>query len=441
MQSRPSSTSGSFPALSRTPTVVPVPRSVPVPSSIRSQNPVSGSVPGFQGLGPFGMGSNGTSNGAGNINGMGFQSNGGFMNRNVQGQFGNVQMGGRPQGFQDGFSGQQMGKGNDFVLHNEEFPTLGATGPQVMNSNTGAVTSGNQNLGQGVQGLQGSNALNLQMQQLLIYQQMQQQQQLQQLQLQYQAQHQQQLLAAALHAQQAQQAIMLPGLNAPANVPESSTVFDLSSVANTLPTLSTVVKDTVANKSVGSSASSNHLSNNVGNYGLLGLLSVTKLTDPDIIALSLGSDLSSFGLDLNSQDVLYPSFDSPFGDSKNSKELSSSLPACYNITPPVLKQSHLTRFIVETLFYIFYNMPRDQIQVFAAKELYLFSFFSFQYRYNRGWKYHKQTQSWFKSESVNGAAPLTVFDLQAWKMRPFQETAALRQSTLTFMSLEEIMNL
>lgn len=35
-------------------------------------------------------------------------------------------------------------------------------------------------------------------------------------------------------------------------------------------------------------------------YGLLGLLDVIRMTDPDANALSLGTDLTTLGLDLNS---------------------------------------------------------------------------------------------------------------------------------------------
>jgi len=47
------------------------------------------------------------------------------------------------------------------------------------------------------------------------------------------------------------------------------------------------------------------------------------------------------------------------------------LPTCYYMQPPALKTSHLSKFLLETLFYIFYNMPRDTLQVYAAKELYV----------------------------------------------------------------------
>jgi hypothetical protein len=64
----------------------------------------------------------------------------------------------------------------------------------------------------------------------------------------------------------------------------------------------------------------------------------------------------------------------------------------YYMQPPALKTSHLAKFTLETLFYIFYNMPKDTLQVYAAKEL-----------YKREWRYHKELKLWF-SRATNAAA-------------------------------------
>lgn len=53
------------------------------------------------------------------------------------------------------------------------------------------------------------------------------------------------------------------------------------------------------------------------------------------------------------------------------------LPACYkNVNPPPAI-SKIFQFSDETLFYIFYTMPRDVMQEAAAQELYVFSNFTF----------------------------------------------------------------
>ena len=57
-------------------------------------------------------------------------------------------------------------------------------------------------------------------------------------------------------------------------------------------------------------------------YGLLGLLSVIRMTDADRNALALGSDLQSLGLNVKSSDKLYDTFGSPFVDTPVTREPS-----------------------------------------------------------------------------------------------------------------------
>ena len=49
-------------------------------------------------------------------------------------------------------------------------------------------------------------------------------------------------------------------------------------------------------------------------YGLMGLLSVIRMTDQDLSTLALGTDLTTLGLNLNSSDCLYATFASPWAD-------------------------------------------------------------------------------------------------------------------------------
>lgn len=50
-------------------------------------------------------------------------------------------------------------------------------------------------------------------------------------------------------------------------------------------------------------------------YGLLGILKVIKMTDPDLNTLALGMDLTTLGLNLNSPDTLCTTFAGPYADS------------------------------------------------------------------------------------------------------------------------------
>ena len=92
------------------------------------------------------------------------------------------------------------------------------------------------------------------------------------------------------------------------------------------------------------------------------------------------------------------------------------LPMCYYMQPPALKTGHLSKFQLETLFYIFYALPKDVLQAYAAQEL-----------YTREWRYHGELKRWFKragptdgvANSSNGAAQYLCFDINTWERRLF----------------------
>ncbi|CAI0475078.1 unnamed protein product [Linum tenue] len=119
-------------------------------------------------------------------------------------------------------------------------------------------------------------------------------------------------------------------------------------------------------------------------FGLLGLLSVIRMSNPDLTSLALGIDLTTLGLNLNSTENLHKTFGSPWSDEPAKGDPEFSVPQCYHAKqPPVLHQGYFSKFTVETLFYIFYSMPKDEAQLYAANEL-----------YNRGWIYHKEQRLW-----------------------------------------------
>ncbi|OIW09167.1 hypothetical protein TanjilG_11305 [Lupinus angustifolius] len=120
-------------------------------------------------------------------------------------------------------------------------------------------------------------------------------------------------------------------------------------------------------------------------FGLLGLLSVIRMSDPDLTSLALGIDLTTLGLNLNSSENLHKTFGSPWSDEPAKGDPEFSVPQCYYAKqPPALHQGYFSKFSVETLFYIFYSMPKDEAQLYAANEL-----------YKRGWFYHKEHRLWF----------------------------------------------
>ena len=96
------------------------------------------------------------------------------------------------------------------------------------------------------------------------------------------------------------------------------------------------------------------------------------------------------------------------------------LPMCYYMQPPALKTGHLSKFQLETLFYIFYALPKDVLQAYAAQEL-----------YTREWRYHVESKLWFKratsseipnnNSASSGAAgangQFIYFDINTWERR------------------------
>ncbi|GFS30658.1 NOT2 / NOT3 / NOT5 family [Actinidia rufa] len=120
-------------------------------------------------------------------------------------------------------------------------------------------------------------------------------------------------------------------------------------------------------------------------FGLLGLLSVIRMSDPALTSLALGIDLTTLGLNLNSAENLHKTFGSPWSDEPAKGDPEFSVPQCYYTkSPPALTESAFGKFPLDTLFYIFYSMPKDEAQLYAANEL-----------YNRAWFYHREVRLWF----------------------------------------------
>jgi CCR4-NOT transcription complex subunit 2 len=131
-------------------------------------------------------------------------------------------------------------------------------------------------------------------------------------------------------------------------------------------------------------------------------------------ALVLGTDLTTFGLNLNASESLYPNFISPFSDNTQSDEPNYKTPDCYMMHPPALKSEHLAKFQTETLFYMFYQLPRDVLQACAAQEL-----------YRREWRYHGELKIWLKPRTqqeivqAHSNIQFIYFDIKSWESRLF----------------------
>jgi CCR4-NOT transcription complex subunit 2 len=181
-----------------------------------------------------------------------------------------------------------------------------------------------------------------------------------------------------------------------------------------------------------SSAASGAVGGGIGQeaYGMLGLLSLIRAPERDIQSLSLGADLTQIGLNLASPEPLHATFPTPWAREPATApalEPHVALPSCYRLPQPALKTGHLSKFDVTTLLYIFYAMPRDVLQAYAAQEL-----------SGREWRYHKDLRLWFlrtagppltappgtpSHQAALSAGTWVYFDVNAWERRPFTGSA------------------
>lgn len=248
--------------------------------------------------------------------------------------------------------GMGVGQGAPFV--DEDFPALPGAGAGGAGRQEGAAGAAQlqqlqQQMGVAEQQM-GATYDAVRMQQQQAQHQQHQQAQRQQILQQQQAQHQQQAQQAAAAAAAAAAGMKPPGGSA---LPGGA----------------------AAPKSAGGPPADR--------YGLLGLLSVIRMTDPDVTTLALGTDLTTLGLNLNSPEALWKTFSSPWADAPGKPEPDFRTPSCYLTPPPRLTPAYFAHFQPDTLFYIFYGMPGDEAQVYAADEL-----------ANRGWYYHKELKTW-----------------------------------------------
>ncbi|KAJ5422304.1 hypothetical protein N7491_010749 [Penicillium cf. griseofulvum] len=152
-------------------------------------------------------------------------------------------------------------------------------------------------------------------------------------------------------------------------------------------------------------------------FGLAGLLRMIHSESPDVASLAVGQDLMTLGLDLNQAEPLHTSFASPFVSSMSAVPLEQdfSLPGCYNVANIQPLQSRIPGFSDETLFFIFYSMPRDIMQELVAEEL-----------MGRKWRYHKLERCWLtRDETYPGPVDVErgvtergvylLWDSSAWK--------------------------
>ncbi|KAL8923042.1 MAG: hypothetical protein Q9208_004854 [Pyrenodesmia sp. 3 TL-2023] len=128
----------------------------------------------------------------------------------------------------------------------------------------------------------------------------------------------------------------------------------------------------------------------IDRWGLAGLLATIRSDNTDVAGLAIGQDLTQLGLDLNSQDPLWPTWSGPFAEpSARPLQPDFHLPDCYTVDNVHRLRDKIPSFSDETLFWIFYTQPRDLMQELAAAEL-----------TGRNWRYHKELMMWLTKDTT-----------------------------------------
>lgn len=110
-------------------------------------------------------------------------------------------------------------------------------------------------------------------------------------------------------------------------------------------------------------------------FGMVGLLTFIRAaeSDPNLVTLAMGEDLTALGLNLNSQDNLYPNFGGPFVDQPcRPQDIDFHVPPEYLVNLSIReKLSGLTlkKYKDDLLFFLFYTSVGDVMQLAAAAEL------------------------------------------------------------------------
>uniref|UniRef100_A0A1B6E6A9 NOT2/NOT3/NOT5 C-terminal domain-containing protein n=1 Tax=Clastoptera arizonana TaxID=38151 RepID=A0A1B6E6A9_9HEMI len=157
-------------------------------------------------------------------------------------------------------------------------------------------------------------------------------------------------------------------------------------------------------------------------FGMVGLLTFIRAaeTDPNLVSLALGQDLTALGLNLNSPENLYPNFGGPWAEHPcRPQDIDYHIPPEYLINCGIrekLAQIKLTKYKDDLLFYMFYTNTGELMQLAAAAEL-----------YTREWRYHMEEKVWITQAPGLGAVEKTstyergtyyFFDAQNWRKVP-----------------------
>ncbi|XP_028025353.1 regulator of gene activity isoform X1 [Bombyx mandarina] len=157
-------------------------------------------------------------------------------------------------------------------------------------------------------------------------------------------------------------------------------------------------------------------------FGIVGLLTFIRAaeSDPSLVSLALGQDLTALGLNLNSPDNLNLTFAGPWADTPcRPQDMDYHVPPEYLINGSIrekLAPLRLGRYKEDLLFYLFYCFVGDVLQIAAAAEL-----------YNREWRYHMEEKVWIsqapgmpmvEKTSTYERGTYYFFDAHNWRKVP-----------------------
>lgn len=91
-------------------------------------------------------------------------------------------------------------------------------------------------------------------------------------------------------------------------------------------------------------------------FGMVGLLTFIRAaeSDPNLVTLAMGQDLTGLGLNLNSQENLYPTFGGPFSDQPCRYVLVSQPSRCR-----IPNKAHHHHSYICFVFVLYSNRPQD----------------------------------------------------------------------------------
>lgn len=152
-------------------------------------------------------------------------------------------------------------------------------------------------------------------------------------------------------------------------------------------------------------------------FGMIGLLGMIRGSSEGGSGSALGVDLTAFGLNMNSPDVLYDSFSSPWGEGGR-PAADVSMPSSFRMQPRPLNAAQVGKLADGSLLYMFYMLhrdpvlnvvyPRERVMKLAAQDL-----------YGRGWRFSRERNVWITRSGQGAGQPeeLRYFDPTAWESR------------------------